>query len=240
MAKAGRSGLGLLDRLVLLVAWVLTCGIVYVLGLYVGKGMQEQRLGRDERVVRLPVTSAPPAAGQQPRAESDLTFYDTLVAGGSPPAEKRPAAVPPPPTPPRAQPQAATPPAPAVAPPAPPAAVATAPAPSGGADAHPPAAAATPPSPADATAPATAPPPSSPTGGWTVQANPTRDLPEAQSLAKVLRGRGYDAVVVRVRRDGDTWYRVRVGRYATSEQATQMMQRLREREHVPHVFVASE
>jgi cell division protein FtsN len=235
MAKAGRSGLGLLDRLVLLVAWVLTCGIVYVLGLYVGKGMQEQRLGRDERVVRLPVTSAPPPAGQRPRAESDLTFYDTLVAGGSP-AEKAPAPAPraavpsgPPP-----RPQAAPAAAPAPPPPAP-AAVATAPAPTGAAGAQPPAEAAPPASPAEAP-----PPPSTPTGGWSVQANPTRDLHEAQSLSKVLRGRGYDAVVVRVRRDGDTWYRVRVGRYATSEQATQMMQRLREREHVPHVFVASE
>ena len=55
-----------------------------------------------------------------------------------------------------------------------------------------------------------------------------------------LRSRGYDASVVRVLRDGDTWYRVQVGRFATSSQATDTMQRLREHEGVQHVFVATE
>jgi cell division septation protein DedD len=77
-------------------------------------------------------------------------------------------------------------------------------------------------------------------GGWTVQANPTRSREEAEALSRRLEGRGYDAVVVRVPRDGDVWYRVRIGRYQTPEQATEAMQRLREREGVPHVFVASE
>ena len=76
MGKQGRVGLGLWDRLVLLVAWLVTCGLVYVLGFYLGKGTQEHRLGLEERVVRLPVTSRPPPEGQRPPAESDLTFYE--------------------------------------------------------------------------------------------------------------------------------------------------------------------
>ena len=36
-----------------------------------------------------------------------------------------------------------------------------------------------------------------------------------------------------------TWYRVRVGRFASAEQATEVMQRLREHEGVSHVFVAT-
>ena len=35
----------------------------------------------EERIVRLPVTAAPPAAGQRAKAGEDFTFYDTLVQG---------------------------------------------------------------------------------------------------------------------------------------------------------------
>src|SRR5262245_2286161 len=113
MAKPGRTGMSVLDRLILLVAWAVTCGLVYVLGFYVGQGTQERRFGVEERIVRLPVTSKPPAEGQRPKTENDLTFYDTLGSGER--EAKMPAvAQPPPPPAPR--------PAPA-APPAPPAAV---------------------------------------------------------------------------------------------------------------------
>jgi len=87
---------------------------------------------------------------------------------------------------------------------------------------------------------AVAPAPHPAAGGWTVLANPTRNRDEADGLLRQLRGRGYDATVVRVVRDGDTWYRVQVGRFATSEQASEVMHRLREHEGVSHVFVASE
>src|SRR5262249_48112653 len=77
-------------------------------------------------------------------------------------------------------------------------------------------------------------------GGWTVQANPTRSRDEAEATYQRLRAHGYDASLVRVLRDGDTWYRVQVGRFTSSEQATEVMQRLREHEGVSHAFVASE
>lgn len=310
MGRPGRVGMGIWDRLVLLVAWVVTCGLVYLLGFYVGRGSQERRIGVEERVVRLPVTEAPPPEGQRPKAESDLTFYETLGGGEPPPrpAGERaapqgarpvpappretappaaPAAAPPaaagaaarpvPPTAATAPPAAAaarpTPAAPTSAPPAgtstrptppapgsvPPAGTATRPAPSAPA----PAAAGVPPlppavmpspSPAAEAAPAavpdvkraaapagieaTTPPRAAP--GWTVHANPTRSRDEAEGLVRRLRSRGYDASVVRVLRDGDTWYRVQVGRFGTSAQATDTMQRLREREGVQHVFVATE
>jgi len=266
MGKAGRGGLGLRDRLVLLVAWVVTCGLVYLLGVYLGKGVQERRLGIEERVVRLPVTSRPPPEGQRPKAESELTFYDTLVPGerreppaqhDTPPGAGASVAATPAPRPaPAAAASAGRPGAPAsIAPsaasPDRPAAHAAVP---GTQHAAPPARAATRPAqvPAlPAAAPGTPRPavaggPALPAaarpsgGGWTVQANPTRSREEAESLLRQLRGRGYDAAVVQVQRDGDTWYRVRVGRFASAEQATEVMQRLREREGVLHVFVASE
>src|SRR5262249_58804965 len=77
-------------------------------------------------------------------------------------------------------------------------------------------------------------------GSWTVLANPTRSHDEADALVRQLRGRGYDASLVRVLRDGDTWYRVLVGHFATAAHANETMQRLREHERVAHAFLASE
>ena len=77
-------------------------------------------------------------------------------------------------------------------------------------------------------------------GGYTVEASPTRSRSEADQLLQQLRRRGYDASIVQVERDGDTWYRLRVGRYSTSEQATDTMRKLREVDGITHVFVATD
>jgi cell division septation protein DedD len=260
MAREARSGLGLADRLVLLVAWITTCGLVYLLGFYVGKGTQERRLGIEERVVRLPVTSTPPPEGQRPKAESEFGFYGTLMgeqAGtkGREAVKVSPPAPPARPAPTPAPPAVAASPAPGVVasksttapPPRPPHTTADAEKPPPG---KPPAAVPASPSapPPVVAKPAPVPPAAPPVnvaavpapGGWTVLANPTRNRDEADGLTKQLRGKGYDATLVRVLRDGDTWYRVQVGRFTTSDQATELMHRLREREGVEHAFVASE
>ena len=88
MAKPGRVGLGLWDRLVLLLAWGVTCGLVYLLGFYVGKGTQARSLRVEQQVVRLPVTSAPPPEGQRPKTEPEFGFYDKLM--GEQGAERAP------------------------------------------------------------------------------------------------------------------------------------------------------
>ena len=276
MANERRSGLRFWDRLILFTAWVATCGLVYLLGFYVGKGTQIGRLGLEERVVRLPVTSAPPHEGQRPKSEGELTFYDTLVAGqtgerraGEPTAPAKGAAT-------TARVDGSAAPAKGAATTAPSAAaagaatvhgngraapaVAAAPRPTAGKSAPPPARAGSPkPPPAPVAAPASSrpapqaeahvPPPApalaarfepSAGGGWTVLANPTRSRGEAEALERQLRSRGYDATVVEVLRDGDAWYRLRVGRYPSADQATAAMHKLREHEGVEHAFVASE
>jgi septal ring-binding cell division protein DamX len=275
------TGLRLWDRLILFVAWVVTCGLVYLLGFYVGKGVQERRLDTEERIVRLPVTGAPPQAGQRPK--SDLTFYDTLAksadrpasptpepapapkapTGTLPPRAAAPPTVPPPPTPsattqpaprptttlpPRAAAPPATPP-PRAPMPAEPQVMKQTPVPASPPPARP-AERATPtpvtPPPARTEratpvepAPRAEPPTAGGRGTWTVQASPTRSREGADALLKRLRSRGYEASIVEVPRDGATWYRIRVGRYASAGQATEVMQRLRDEEGV-HVFVASE
>ena len=279
MANERRSGLRFLDRLILFTAWVVTCGLVYLLGFYVGKGAQVERLGLEERIVRLPVTSAPPQEGQRPKSDAELTFYDKLAAGQGERHAEEPAALPKGPAPAAhaegsAAPGKAAATAAREAPPAAPAKTAAtppradgraaaAPTPSAGrtrttttlartasprpaVPVAPPAipTAVAPPPMAAQGPPPTLPPPArfetSAAGGWTVLANPTRSRGEAEALERQLRGRGYDAAVVQVLRDGDTWYRLRVGRYPNADQATAAMHRLREHEGVEHAFVASE
>jgi len=258
MAKEARNGLRLIDRLVLFVAWVATCGLVYVLGFYVGKGTHEQQLGKHQRVVRLPINAAPPPPDVRTGRSSEFTFYETLTAGrrdGAGPGAETPGEQPaapgeqvatappsaggPPPAAPAGMPTAApkasaVPPATQTAriPPPPPARPTT---PSAGAPAAPVAAATTP-----TTLPVRPAVPATTTGKWTVEVSPTPNRLELEALRARLSDKGYDARVVTVRRDGNTWYRLRVGRYSSSAQATQVMRTLREQEGVPRAFVASQ
>src|SRR5581483_3609135 len=237
-------------------AWIATCGIVYLLGFYTGKGTQERRLGAEERIVRLPVTSKPPPEGQRPKAENEFVFYDKLMgerpgretvvapaektAAGDPAAKPTPPPVDAPRAPAPSHPATRAPEKPATPPPA--GAVAsrapTTPAPPVAVASRPP----TTPTGSPTAAPKTtdAVPRPGAEGGWTVLANPTRSRDEADGLLRQLRTRGYDATLVRVLRDGDTWYRVQVGRFTSADQASEVMRRLREREGVTHAFVASE
>ena len=247
------TGLRLWDRLILFLAWTVTCGLVYLLGFYVGKGMQAQRLDTEERVVRLPVTGG--AAGRGQRPKSDLTFYDKLAKSADRPASPTPEPAPPAegadghaaaarrgrrrPCPRRRRPT-------------------TTPA---------------------APRPTTTLPRRArrrrlpPRAGWRRRADRRgarrADAPPSRAAARRAaagggRGRGRcrrrpraaartptrssvasaaaatTRAIVEVPRDGATWYRIRVGRYATAGQATEAMQRLRDQEGVSHVFVASE
>jgi septal ring-binding cell division protein DamX len=273
MARGPRPGLGLIDRLVLLAAWLVTCGLVYVLGYYVGRGAPDRQAANEERTVRLPVTSTPPSEGQRPKEAKEFpTFYQALPAGERPidvargtpvtaPASGSASTAPPPravrstttlpaafPTPTtlgrpavttttQARPAATT----TLVRPAP-----TLPPTSTTTLSRPPATLGPPATPPTTVPPNAAPPvpPSPPRatgrGGFTVEASPTRSRSEAEHLMVTLRRRGYDATLVEVERDGDTWYRLRVGRYPTAEQATDAMRRLRDVEGMTHVFVAAE
>ncbi|TMA83334.1 MAG: SPOR domain-containing protein [Deltaproteobacteria bacterium] len=93
---------------------------------------------------------------------------------------------------------------------------------------------------AAATAPPAAALPPSQGGAWSVQVTATRDPRTADDVLKRLRARGYDAYIVRVRREGATFYRVRVGHFPSMEYASQLVSRLRREPGVPEAFVASD
>jgi cell division septation protein DedD len=249
--------------------------IVFLLGVWAGRGLGDRRLDEPERIVRVPV--APAAAEETPGSDQDLTFDDKLSDGERPsraddggahgaahPASE-PAIVPAPP-PPVAVAAAHAPaehldepahPAPAAAPLAPaPHAPAAVPPAHAAAEHAPNAASAAAPAtaPKDATVavaiaksgPAAPPPPATglpasvPGGEWSVQVSATRDAHTADDVLKRLRAKGYEAYVVKARREGAMFYRVRVGHYASMEHASQMVSRLRREPGVPEAFVASD
>jgi cell division septation protein DedD len=293
MASQGRRRrleIGWLEAAVLTVGYLASLALVYVLGIYVGKGVQQRRLGAEERLIRLPIPEGS-GAGDTARSgqEPDLTFYDTLAkgaaapparaprgegriivtdepgalepspaaaaggaaAGAAPGVDREPASspagaarvgMPAAPSPQAEAPTAAREDAPPRAVPTP-EAVATARRPPPGvtpeaaATARALAAAPLAPRPS-APSPAPAAPPTA--GAWTVQVDATKEAAVAESLARTLRERGYDAFVVKQARGGETWYRVRVGRFPTIERANALVTRLKEREGLPRAFVASE
>jgi cell division septation protein DedD len=77
-------------------------------------------------------------------------------------------------------------------------------------------------------------------GVWSVQVTATREPQAADDMVRRLRSKGYDAYVVKTRRQGSTFYRVRVGHYPAMERASQMVSRLRREPGVPEAFVASD
>lgn len=73
--------------------------------------------------------------------------------------------------------------------------------------------------------------------GWTVQVNATTNPQQAQDLARSLRAKGYDAYTVQAPVRGQTWYRVRVGRFASRDKAGELESRLKRREGLENAYV---
>jgi cell division septation protein DedD len=74
--------------------------------------------------------------------------------------------------------------------------------------------------------------------GWTVQVIATTNIEQAVELARRLKAKGYDAYTVQAPLRGQTWYRVRVGRYTSRDKAKEMESRLKENEELDNAYVA--
>lgn len=78
------------------------------------------------------------------------------------------------------------------------------------------------------------------TGGrWSVQIHATRDEDAAQQLAKQLRSQGYAPAVSKVVRDGEVWYRVRVGSFANADEARSSVGTLRKNRKFSQAYPVS-
>jgi cell division protein FtsN len=86
----------------------------------------------------------------------------------------------------------------------------------------------------DARVLATEPPPApkekkmqTPSGRWVVQVQATTQEEAAQNLARQLREQGLAPAVSKVERQGEVWYRVRVGKFANEDEARAVVARFR-------------
>ena len=233
--RSRRFEFGWLEVLGLIFVFALGSVVVFFLGVFVGKGLHESRLAREERVVRLPIDpeaigvvstggSSEPAPSKAPEAVSPSPasgFRLAVRAAPSPTAapKVRPGAVGSPMGEASPKPVPATPsprPLPTATPTNVPAALPTA--------------------------------SSEPTTGllggaqgtWSVQVNATRDAYTARKLVQELRNKGYNAYAVEVSLRGEAWYRVRVGRFPTMQAATAMVVRLKNRERYSRAFLVEE
>ena len=259
MGENPRPGLRLVERLILAGVWLMSCAVVYGIGFYTGNRIQERVPASEDRVVRLPVTAQPPPEGQRAKQGDEFTFYDSLVPGAHPDANDGKAKAPAAPDAKAANAKAQ--------PPAKSGATASSAGPKErvaagsklGTSATPKLGAKTASAVKSGTKSGTKSATTSGTataaraGGtatakrsppkrtaYTVEASPTRSRSEAEAMRANLARRGFDATVQAVPKDGSTWYRLRVGRYASAEQAEQAVRQVRDRGGVSRAYVASQ
>lgn len=75
---------------------------------------------------------------------------------------------------------------------------------------------------------------------WSVQVNAFPDERSAQIWVDRLKNKGYKAYMVEGNIKGRSWYRVRVGRYGTREEAEKVEEQLKSRENLTKAFATSQ
>ena len=211
-------------------AFTLASLIIFVLGIFVGKGIEERKyVKRDEPLVKIPVKPATQESAEAPTApaKEEITFNDSLPAqgGASASAEERPKE----------------------SKPAEKAAVQSAQEKPNAAKQEAPLTKPaekkiekialsdeTPKKSESATA-------ESKESGkvWRAQVNAYPDDRSAKQIVDRLKNKGYNAYVTEVQNRGKTWYRVSVGKYTSREEADKVAELLRGKENFPKAFVAS-
>jgi cell division septation protein DedD len=213
---ARRFEFGWLEVLGLILVFAGGSAIVFFLGIFVGKGLQESRVRSEDRVVRLPIGGiaqdvSRSGTGGKSLSDRVVLPVPTVTAGIRLVVKPAPSATPKPRS---------------TATRAPRRLVATAS-----------------PRPVSTAAPLRLPPTATVAvadGRWAVQVNATKDESTARRLIFQLRQKGYSAYLVEVGLRGETWYRVRVGRFATMGEATSIVVQLKNRERYKRAFLVQE
>ena len=224
-----------LGQMVLLgAAFILTSAVIFFLGIFIGQGIEARKMVRpEEPLVKIPVKpsveGSAGTAGGSPKEE--LTFYETLTKSPqSQPAleEKGKDKNAKEPGKPIKRELKEIKPVPSTD---------TAPEPRKTVEKKPerdtsPAGTA-----ATATADTTEPKENSPV--WSVQVNAYPDERSAKQLVDRLKNKGYNAVITEARNQGKVWYRVRVGRYGSREEADKAVEDLKSKEKLEKAFATS-
>jgi len=206
------AGLGLGQLFALLFGFLITSALIFLFGIWVGRDITERRLASQERVVRMPVPIQPTPAADAKSTDVDLTFYQKLKEKAEQRLQETATAGSPSPAAPRL--------AQVVRP--------------------------------TARATQKGQPQQTPTPrtkkeaeggdewadkGWTVQVNATTNPQQATDLARTLRGKGYDAYTVQAPMHGQTWYRVRVGRFPSKDKAKELEAKLKASDGMENAYV---
>ena len=72
---------------------------------------------------------------------------------------------------------------------------------------------------------------------WSVQVKASQIQSESLGLAKKLKNKGYNTQVVEAQIQGRTWYRVRIGRFATQQEAQALLTTLKSKEGLSGAFL---
>jgi cell division septation protein DedD len=211
-------------------AFTLTSVIIFFLGMFVGKGIEERRRTKQEEpLVKIPVKPSPKETGGAPAAQTkdEISFNDGLSkpgAGLAPTEEKsKEVALAEKVT--KAEPKETKLPAPATPVPKP---VAKKVEPSA-----PPAEAAKKAETTETVAE------KDQNKIWRAQVNAYPDERSAKLIVDRLKNRGYNAYVTDVQNKGKTWFRVSVGKYGTREEADKIVEVLKSKENFTNAFVSS-
>lgn len=208
-------------QLVLLgAAFTVASLVIFLLGIVVGRGIEERKMARpEEPLIKIPVKPSTSSSGSASagQGKEELTFYDTLGKSSQPAVEEK-----------AGEPKAAE--------------------------------KAVEPDPkevklqgrekatwtalkveAGANRPNPAPPshhvePSEPDKAWHVQVNAFPDEKSGQMWVDRLKSKGYNAYLTEGRNQGKLWYRVRVGRYNSREEAEKIAEILKTKENFTKAF----
>jgi cell division septation protein DedD len=75
--------------------------------------------------------------------------------------------------------------------------------------------------------------------GWTVQVNALPDERSAKIWVDRLQNKGYRAYATEARNQDKLWYRVRVGKYGTRDEADKMLETLKNKENLTKAFATN-
>lgn len=208
------------------VAFTAASLVIFFLGIFVGKSIEERKLlKKEEPLVKIPIkpgSAEPSAQAPRPPPREEITFNDSLsgaanslASAGEGPREVKTAE----------KPKAEVKEKPAVAKP----------------EAAPVKIVDKKVTPAEETA---KPDPVASAGKesgkvWRAQVNAFPDERSAKQIVDRLKNKGYNAYVTEVQNKGKTWYRVSVGKYGSRDEADKMVETLRSKENYPKAFAAT-
>src|SRR5437016_11646619 len=79
MRRLGTAGLGYGQTFLIIFGFLMTSGLIFLFGIWVGRDVAERRLVQEERVVRAPI-APPPTPNEEAKHDVDESFYEQLKA----------------------------------------------------------------------------------------------------------------------------------------------------------------